>query len=252
MKYLLLASAAVIALGVGAAQARSMDEHYASALSVNIGNVESNRSAIYRGSNGVSMLRSFDGSRGVMQAAQNAGANSAIQNSTAVAALWGIELAERDPNRALATSRNRGEVHGSGNDSTLGRESRRRSTGPSLETDMTNSFGGVRGVAQAAQNAGPNSLLQNSVAVAALVFCDRGCPEVDLARAVATSRNNGNVEDNRATQYAGTSQAQMTSSFNGAAGIMQASQNVGSNSLLQNSVAVGAILPQAAAAGFLR
>lgn len=251
MKYLLLASAAVIALGVGAAQARSMDEHYASALSVNIGNVESNRSAIYRGSNGVSMLRSFDGSRGVMQAAQNAGANSAIQNSTAVAALWGIELADRDPNVALATSRNRGEVHGSGNESTLGRASR-RSTGPGLGAELTNSFGGVRGVAQAAQNAGPNSLLQNSVAVAALVFCDRGCPEVDLARAVATSRNNGDVYDNRATQYSGSAHANMTGSFNGAAGIMQASQNVGSNSLLQNSVAVGAILPQAAAAGFLR
>jgi hypothetical protein len=328
MRALLLAGVGVVAMG-GVAFAGERDrgrhhdryqpaimDHYAAALGVNIGEVAGNRSSTARGqASGVRMGSSFSGARGVMNVNQNAGANSGQQNAVAIAYIEGcncevtFKYGDGDANAVAA---NAGQVAGNG--SANGGYSRhhhgRRDDGTSASASMTGSFGGATGIAQVNQNAGANSLQQNATAVAyvdnlegsrrqdrdawaiagnggsvsrngsadsrhtargsidgsfggftgvanvnqnvganslqqntaalsAVEFCD--CATQDLSTVVAAAANLGTVTGNYASASGGSARVSMTGSFNGMTGIAQVSQNAGANSLMQNSVAVGAV-----------
>lgn len=177
------------------------------------------------------MAGSFGGATGIAQVNQNAGANSLQQNATAVAYtdnLAGTRSQNRD---AWAIAGNVGTVTGSGNSSDDYRHTARGS--------IDGSFAGFTGVANVNQNVGANSLQQNSVALSAVEFCD--CATRDLSTVVAAAANLGSVTYNRADADRGSARVSMTDSFNRMTGIAQVSQNAGANSLMQNSVAVGAV-----------
>jgi hypothetical protein len=324
MRALLLAGVGIVAFG-GAAMADgergrhhryqpAIMDHYAAALGVNIGQVRGNTSTTGRGQAvGVTTTGSFGAARGVMNVNQNAGANSAQQNAVAIAYIEGcnceVEFKYGDGN-ANAVAGNGGQVVG--NSSANGGYSRysRDSDGTSASATLAGSFGGATGIAQVNQNAGANSLQQNATAVAyvdnlagtrsqdrdawaiagnagrvmrngsddyrhrangsidgafagftgvanvnqnvganslqqnsaalsAVEFCE--CATRDLSTVVAAAANLGSVSYNRADADRGGAFATIGGSFNGMTGITQVNQNAGANSLMQNSVAVGAV-----------
>jgi hypothetical protein len=177
------------------------------------------------------MTGSFGGATGIAQVNQNAGANSLQQNATAVAYVDNLAGTRQQDRDAWAISGNGGRVTGSGNHSS---DYRHHSYG-----SIDGSFGGFTGVANVNQNVGANSLQQNSAALSAVEFCD--CATRDLSTVVAAAANLGSVTGNHADASRGSAFVSMTGSFNGMTGITQVNQNAGANSLMQNSVAVGAV-----------
>ena len=183
----------------------------------------------------VSMRNSFNGAHGVMQVNQNAGANSLLQNATAVAFIRARLDRHHGRGAALAGAWNEGVVTGSGNTST-------RTYGSDATANMSGSFNRASGASNVNQNAGDNSLLQNATSLAAIQYCGPNCAGADLLT-VAVAGNRGYVAGNRASASGSSSSATIASSFQGYTGIANVNQNVGANSLLQNSVSVGAIYP---------
>jgi hypothetical protein len=182
-----------------------------------------------------SIYRSFNGARGVIQVNQNVGANSLLQNSTAVAYVQGrFEDNGTAWGGVIADSSNTGTVTGSGNTST------RYYSGNHASIDQ--SFRRATGVINVNQNAGDNSALQNSAAIAAIRYCGPDCLAANLS-AVSVSANYGTVAGNQAYSYGSGASASISNSFNGARGVIQVNQNAGANSLLQNSAAIGVITP---------
>lgn len=235
MRKLLFASVATAALGIayGPAQATlfDVDTAYASALSMNVGNVGGFNGSLVTNDT-ARMTDSVRANSGVTQAAQNAGAGSVIQNSVALAAVESVRAGgflTREEAGAYATSVNTGTV-ASGN----------VSIGGSATAVMGSSVNDNTGVTQAAQNAGAGSLLQNSASLASVTFCDT-CPDVDLSVAVAQS---GNFGSSTGFTLSGlhNATASMGNSVVGNQGLTQVAQNAGAGSLLQNSIAVGALL----------
>lgn len=264
MRALLLATAGVFAFG-GAAMAngneyprdhrnRSVVDHYAAALGVNLGLVEANRSTTRSGqANSVTMRGSFNSAaRGVFNVNQNAGANSAQQNAVAVAYVEGCDCEVRlsprsrgdgDANAVAAnaggvignTSENGGRGRG-GYDSRDGGGSGTRATAM-----MDGSFVGATGIAQVNQNAGANSLQQNATAVA---YTDnlRGRAQQDRdAYAIAVNAGIVSGSGNRSADRNHTASGEIVNSFGGFTGVANVNQNVGANSLQQNSAALSAV-----------
>lgn len=236
MRKMLLASVATAALGLAyqaPAQANlfSVDTAYASALSINTGNVAGfNGSLVTQDSSSMSASTLLN--QGVTQVGQNAGAGSVIQNSLALASIEAVRTGgflRRDEATAYANSVNTGTV-GSGN----------LAIGGSASAGMSNSVNSNTGVTQAAQNSGAGAMLQNSMALATVTFCD-SCPELDLSVAVAQSGNYGSVTGFSLSGFHSAG-ASMNGSVTGNQGLTQVSQNAGAGSLLQNSIAVGALL----------
>ena len=200
----------------------------------NSGTVQYNGSTNLGSSAGASTVGSFNSGSGIAQANQNAGANSGQQNATAVASITGV--GGQFPNRnAYATAGNTGAVQGSGNSSYDFNHSANGSIG--------GSFNSRDGITNSNQNVGANSLQQNSVAIAGIEYCN--CVANDLSTTVAAAANVGHVVGNHATAIGGSAGVSMTNSFNGGNGITNVSQNAGANSLMQNSVAVGAVYGRA-------
>lgn len=172
---------------------------------------------------------SYSGSTGVMQANQNVGANSTLQNATAVATVNPVTGTSGTLGVALASSGNTGSVTGNGawNDNT-------NSSG-----SVDSSFNGSTGVFSLNQNAGANSLMQNAASVGEVTL--KPTSASTLAASVATTSNDGSVFCNTADANRGNNGVGMSNSFNGSQGVFQASQNAGANSLIQNSVSVGAV-----------
>ncbi len=207
----------------------------ANTVAVNAGAVGGRRGGnesdnIFGTSADAGMNDSFGSSVGIAQVNQNAGANSLQQNATAVAYVDRLS-GERQTRDAWAISANIGTVTGSGNDSNDYRHA--------ATANIAASFGSFTGVANVNQNAGANSLQQNSAALSAVEFCN--CATRDLSTTIAAAGNVGSVTYNRADADFGSARAGMTGSFNGGTGIAQVNQNAGANSLMQNSVAVGAV-----------
>jgi hypothetical protein len=175
-----------------------------------------------------SISDSYNGDTGVFQVNQNSGANSLLQNSTAVAAATGLK-GQVDAGLAVALAGNSGTVRGN------------RSTDDHTTATGTidNSFNSDTGVVNANQNVGANSQLQNASALASLQFC--GCAADNVSLTIAAAGNDGSVSGNVANAANGSNGVRMTSSFNYSQGMLQANQNAGANSLLQNSIAVGAL-----------
>ncbi|GGG42421.1 hypothetical protein GCM10010964_32400 [Caldovatus sediminis] len=119
----------------------------------------------------------------------------------------------------------------------------------SNRVSMSGSFGNLRGVANANQNAGANSQQQNAVAVAYVEGCDcviapPGSPHqgsTGEANANAVAVNAGGVIGNTSSNMGSSASASMDGSFNSSTGIAQANQNAGANSLQQNATAVAMV-----------
>ena len=195
----------------------------------NSGEVEHNKASADHATASATINNSFGGDTGVANVNQNAGANSELQNSAAVAAVTGLKGVKNDLGLTLAGAGNSGEVehNGAHSDTTSGTAA------------ITGSFNGNTGMVNANQNVGANSQLQNSSAIAALKFC--GCATSNASLSVAAAGNAGGVYGNWASAENGSNGASMSNSFNNSTGMLQANQNAGANSLLQNSVAVGVI-----------
>ena len=208
------------------------------ALSVagNDGTVSYNRAYSNYSHSAVSMRDSFNRATGVMQVNQNAGANSLLQNATAVSSIRARLDRHHGRGAALAGAWNEGAVYGSGNLS-------ERVNGSSNRANMSDSFRGASGAANVNQNAGDNSLLQNATSIAAIRYCGPDCARADLL-AVAVAGNRGYVRGNHASSSNSTASATISNSFGGFTGVANVNQNVGANSLLQNSVSIGSIAPK--------
>ena len=172
----------------------------------------------------------FNGSTGLVQLNQNAGANSLMQNATALTRVENIKGAEQNRD-AWAIAVNAGQVTGSGNHSTDVKHD--------AAANITGSFNGFSGAANVNQNAGANSLMQNSSALASITYCN--CAIEDLSTTIAAAGNLGSVTGNHASASLGSAGVTMTNAFNGTTGVTQVSQNAGANSMMQNAVAIGAI-----------
>jgi hypothetical protein len=185
-------------------------------------------------SSNASMGSSFNGAQGVMQVNQNAGANSLLQNASAVASIEG----KLDDGFAGTTAQVSARATNVG--SVIRNRSDRLYTNSSAT--IRDSFGRASGAANVNQNTGDNSLLQNSTAIAAIRYCGADCLSANLS-AVAVATNVGTVGSNRAYANNSSASANIAGSFQGYRGVANVNQNVGANSLLQNSVAIGTITP---------
>lgn len=246
---------------------RTIEDYYAAALAVNIGDVSRNRAGT-RDDHGarVNMTGGFSGMRGVANVNQNAGANSAQQNAVAVAYIEGCECVVQETPRnghghgrggsfgdanANAVAANVGTV--GGNSSQNGEEGRRgHHDGPSRRgghghggggggvatVDMDGSFATATGVVQVNQNAGANSLQQNATAVAAVDQIQGQRQDRD---AWAIAANIGAVVGNSSRDYEHRAAATMDGAFRGFIGAANVNQNAGANSAQQNATGLAAI-----------
>lgn len=105
------------------------------------------------------IANSFGGFTGIANVNQNVGANSLQQNAAAVAAIEGCgECVPAELTLTVAAAGNVGSVY----------DNRARSSNSSAYVGMAGAFNGASGVMQVNQNAGANSLGQNSVAIGAV------------------------------------------------------------------------------------
>ena len=240
MRNILLLGTMLTAFGIGTAMARSrspisLDVDLAAAIATNSGSVESNTATLEDRSGSANITGgSFYNAHGIGQTNQNAGMNAALQNSLAGSYVHsaGNTVEPLGREHWLAASWNSGEVE----------HNHVISDGSSQSADIDNSYNATLGVYQLNQNSGANSLLQNSAAVA--VEFGSTVSGDDLALSVAAAGNSGSVNRNCASseEGEGSNTATINNSFSNGTGILQASHNVGANSLLQNSVAIGAVV----------
>jgi hypothetical protein len=130
------------------------------AIAVNAGQVtgSGNSSSDRNHTASNTMTNAFGGFLGVANVNQNSGANSLQQNSVALSAITYCDCAAQDLSTTIAAAANLGRVM----------DNRASSSGGVASSTMTGSFNGATGVINVSQNAGANSLAQNSVAVGAV------------------------------------------------------------------------------------
>ena len=252
MKKLLLASAGVLALG-GVANAngwppmlQNVQDYYAAALAINVGEVAGNTSSTSTGQDSSAALSgSFTGFRGVANVNQNAGANSGLQNSVAISYIEGCDCnvvtpiifgLPRGDSNANSVAANVGQVvdNSSTNSSLL------LLPGTEASATLSSAFGGATGLVQVNQNAGANSLLQNATALT-MIENVRGVEQDRDAWAIAVNAGQVTGSGNSSTDSKHTATGSITGSFNEFRGVANVNQNVGANSLMQNSSALSAI-----------
>jgi hypothetical protein len=239
----------------------TIDGYLAASLSGNSSAVSGNTAKAYGSTNAASISGSFGGTTGVSNENQNVGQNSALQNALSLTEVKGCDCATGGTTIAigvtLAGAANTGAVTGNA-EKTGKRVTTTTGTGwqndhfpppPPIKTisygpvydtaSISNSYDGVIGVNQVNQNAGDNSLLQNTAAVGATGPLKGNALSVGVA--IAGAGNSGAVENNSTNENVTTSATTMSNSFNGATGVVNANQNAGANSALQNATAVAAV-----------
>lgn len=253
MKKLLLASAGVLALG-GVANAngfppmlQNVQDYYAAALAINVGEVADNSSTTSTGQvNSASMTASFNGFRGVANVNQNAGANSGLQNSVAISYIEGCSCEVSTPiifgpprgdSNANSVAANVGQVVGN---SSTNVSPLLIAPGTDASAVLSGSFIGTTGLVQVNQNAGANSLMQNATALTMLENV-KGVDSERDAWAIAVNAGQVTGSGNHSTDVKHDAAAGITGSFNDFKGVANVNQNVGANSLMQNSSALSAI-----------
>lgn len=184
-----------------------------------------------QGSDPIALIRSsFNRDTGVFASAQNVGDNSLIQNAVALGVVSARKQAAHRIEYGEAVNRGINEAN----------------TAFSFDTQtatyIRHSFDGSLGIDDIGQNAAPNSLVQNSTAIAMLetpLAGDR------LSQVVAGSFNFAKISGNYASTESQYNAAGMSASFSNSTGIFQVEQNSGSNSSLQNvaSLSVGSAMP---------
>ena len=162
-------------------------------------------------------------------AAQNVGDNSLMQNAVSIGEVQAGKGAKLKV--AAATSRN---------DATD-----RRNVAYSFDTptatSIRNSADGSEGIIGLNQNAAPNSIVQNSVGLTAVVMKPMG--SAGLGGVVAGSINCGVDAGNVGSTTREYNSTTMSHSLNGSAGVLEAAQNAGSNSVLQNAATLSVVAP---------
>jgi hypothetical protein len=138
--------------------AGAQQDREAWAIAANIGVVGGNSARDSRNTATATMNNSFGSFVGAANVNQNAGANSLQQNATSLAAIEYCNCAQQDLSTTIAAAANFGGV-------ALNRAS---ASAGSATASMTSSFNGGMGVVNVNQNAGANSLSQNSIAVGAI------------------------------------------------------------------------------------
>ncbi len=181
-------------------------------------------------SQAASIYNSYNGGTGVVQVNQNVGDNSVLQNATAIADVRQVTGNNGTLGVSLASGSNNGGV--------FGNQAENRGY---MSGSVNSSFNGHTGLVNLNQNAGANSLLQNSTSIGRVTLYRTSA--TTLAGTAALTDNDGAVFCNRSASMGGGNGVSMDSSVNGSTGIIQASQNAGSNSLIQNSVSVASVAP---------
>ena len=225
----------------------TFDVAIAAALAGNQGNVAGNHASSESQAISTSISGSYNGSKGVSNTNQNAGANSALQNALALSYIQGCNCATTTKpttiaaGGALAAAGNSGEVeHNSSRSSREFTYGGKLGFGPNTTVAATidGSFDNATGVFQVNQNSGDNSLLQNAAAVAAATGLKGS---TDLGVTVAAAGNSGEVERNKASADHTKTSATINNSFNNDKGVVNANQNAGANSQLQNASALASL-----------
>ena len=172
------------------------------------------------------LSNSFNGGVGIFSAMQNAGANSQEQTSESIGSL------------IVAAGQLTSKLYGVANND--GRNQNNTSVSYSNPTweHSTDSFNTITGVGNFTQNTASNSLLQNSTAINTIQF--KTISNAALSSVDTNSKNLAHDQLNSSESMFSWNEALMSQNFNGSTGILQTSQNVGSNSLLQNASSVSA------------
>ena len=172
------------------------------------------------------LSNSFNGGVGIFSAMQNAGANSQEQTSESIGSL------------IVAAGQLTSKLYGVANND--GRNQNNTSVSYSNPTweHSTDSFNTITGVGNFTQNTASNSLLQNSTAINTIQF--KTISNAALSSVDTNSKNLAYDQLNSSESMFSWNEALMSQNFNGSTGILQTSQNVGINSLLQNASSVSA------------
>lgn len=166
---------------------------------------------------------SFTDAEGVLSAQQNAGNNNAINSATGVVA--NVDSVAATPTQPAASSAS-GAATVSGNDVAIGPDS-------DMRNRIEGSFDGAAGVASVQQNTGHS----NAMGASTQVTADDGSL---FGPAVSAAALGSNVSGNTTTIVAGanTFANNISSSFNGAKGVMTVQQNNGSNNVIGSAISV--------------
>lgn len=173
---------------------------------------------------------SYNRDVGIFVSGQNVGDNSLMQNSVAIGTISSRIKTGHQIEYGEATNRG------------INKTNTTFSFDTQTATYIRHSFDGSLGIGSVGQNAAPNSIVQNSTAIALVEYPLSG---ERLDQVVAQSANSAKVLTNYASTKAQYNAAGMISSFNNSTGIFQIAQNSGSNSLLQNvvSISIGGGIP---------
>lgn len=262
MKKFLLASAGVVAITGGALangnggphHRQTVEDYYAAALAVSIGQVNGNSSNTSGNqANSVDLRGSFAGFKGTANLNQNAGANSGQQNAVAISYVEGCDCevtfsgggrpSSTGEVNANAVAVNLGQVVGNSSQNGMGHDDRGHGDGDartSASANLNGSFEGAQGIVQVNQNAGANSLQQNSTALATVENI-KGSEQRRDAWAISFNAGQVTGSGNQSNDSRHDAAAGIAGSFNGFSGVANVNQNVGANSLMQNSSALSSI-----------
>lgn len=166
---------------------------------------------------------SFNGDVGVFDSGQNVGDNSVTQNAVAIGVMYA-----RNRSNALGQ-------YGKAENNGLGVDNTASSFDTQTATYIKHSVNDSIGVDSSGQNASPNSLVQNSTSVFATEYPLGGGR---LGQVTAVAANAAETSRNYASTNAQYNDAGVSESFDHSMGILQAAQNVGSNSMLQNTTSL--------------
>ncbi len=206
---------------------------------------------------------SFNGSSGVAQENQNAGANSTLQNAISVAYISTCQICLKTGATGLSvtagTASNTSRVsnnldfpgYGWANSSPGGGNTPGSNgltpQGSDPFATISDSFNHDTGIFSANQNGGNNSALQSSVAVGGInMEADRV-----VASLSSTATNSGVSRGNASYSFDTPTSSNVYSSFDASLGVLILNQNSGSNSLIQSSASITYLNIKPATSGLL-
>ncbi len=196
----------------------------------------------------------FAAAKGVMSAAQNNGANSAINNGNTVAAIISDQQANTNNDEYSATSVQSATVESRFGNTPFDGNLSEEANSPDTNTVAGAAFGAAQGVGSLAQNNGANSALNNGNTVSAVITDGPVASVADFAAdsrqdARVSARDNtinrdqqGNVSGGAGAWPSDESNRMTGQAFYEAEGVFSAMQNNGPNSAANNGNTVAAFI----------
>ncbi|HTH96360.1 MAG TPA: hypothetical protein VL574_03030 [Stellaceae bacterium] len=231
----------------------SLEQYLSVAVAVNYADSSDNDHSLSNGQkNSAQIGSSFQGAEGVSNQNQNAGANSALQNSLSLAYVQGCACGttvgggSKDGSSgsigdaaAFAAALNFGSIEEAGGVHIDDPHSYHSAPTSASATINNGAYNGFTGAAQVNQNAGAGSLLQNATALASVNPISGTIDQTKVALGLAL--NDGSVTDNAVSNDQHNTTSAIDGSFNNMKGVANVNQNAAANSLLQNSTAISSI-----------